>query len=128
RLSGALLWSRRLYDYRFYFDEIHNVEGDIIESGVHWGYGILAFLQLTGNSKNRKIFGFDSFSGHSSPVAQDYSGGSYVNLASSFAVSQNDVWKTLELGTGESKENLQKRVELISGWIQETMPNFQKKA
>jgi len=47
RFSGATLWSRRLYDFRFYFELLHDIEGDIIESGVHWGYGILAFLHLT---------------------------------------------------------------------------------
>jgi hypothetical protein len=124
--SGATLWARRLNQMKIYFDLVEGVEGDILESGVHWGYGILIELVLGG--KNRKVFGFDSFSGHSKPHLNDYSGGDYAPLDNSFKISENDVWKTLQLGTGKKELELKSRVTLISGWIQETLPVFREKA
>jgi hypothetical protein len=121
--SGATLWARRLHQTRYYFDQLDNVEGEILESGVHWGYGIL--LELT-MSQDRKIYGFDSFAGHSRARNEDFSGGDFRPLDKSFRVSEEDVWKTLEYGTGLKKCDLSARVHLISGWIQETLPRFKE--
>jgi len=112
--------------FRYFYDKIKDVNGCVVESGVHWGYGILAHLFYAngGGYPIRKIIGFDSFDGHSAPTEKDRSGGSYVNLGSSFKISQDDVWKTLLHGTGFDKEVLQEKVQLIPGWLQETMPEF----
>jgi len=124
--SGATMWARRLNQMNFFYQQVKALEGGVIESGVHWGYGIL--LHWTANAliggPKRSIYGFDSFRGHSAPVEGDFAGGSYQPLDSAFAITQDDVWKTLVLGTGERKEDLQKRIELIAGWMQETMPAF----
>ncbi len=125
--SGATLWARRLNSTRYFFDLIRDVEGDIVESGVHWGYGILIELTLADGS-NRRIYGFDSFAGHSRPHAHDLRGSRWRPLDSSFKVSEGDVWKTLELGTGSSRAELAARVELVHGWLQETMPEFERRA
>lgn len=95
----------------------------MVESGVHWGYGILIHFSLSFDG-NRKIYGFDSFQGHSVATTKDKSGGQYQALDNSFAVSQEDVWRTLELGTGLKREMLQDKVALIPGWIQQSMPHF----
>ena len=125
--SGATLFSHRIHTFRYFYDKILNVDGCVVESGVHWGYGILAHLFYTGGGyPSRNIIGFDSFDGHSSPNEKDKSGGSYVNLGSSFKTSQNDVWKTLQYGTGLQLEVLKSNVELIPGWLQDTMPVFKK--
>jgi len=121
--SGATLFARRLNDTRFFHDIVKDVDGVVVESGVHWGYGILIHLTL---SKRRIIYGFDSFAGHSLPTKKDKAGGSYRSLDSSFAVSEADVWKTLLLGLGKGKEQLEPRVKLINGWIQDTMLKFSK--
>src|ERR1700716_1282268 len=65
RFSGATLWSRRLFQLRHYFKMIENVEGDVIESGVQWGYGVLAHVHLIIEGRFRKVYAFDSFQGHS---------------------------------------------------------------
>ncbi|MGA2079040.1 MAG: TylF/MycF/NovP-related O-methyltransferase [Holophaga sp.] len=124
-LSGATQWSRRLVNMRQLFNLIEKVEGDIWESGVHWGYGILMEWILSGS--RRKIYGFDSFLGHSTPHANDRAGGKYRPLDDSFKVSENDVWKTLELGTGRTRAELSQTIELIGGWIQETGPAFKSR-
>jgi hypothetical protein len=125
--SGATLFSRKVHIFRFFYDKILNVDGCVIESGVHWGYGILAhifYTQKGGGYPSRNIIGFDSFEGHSAPNEKDKSGGSYINLGSSFKIYQNDVWKTLLYGTGFDLEMLQANIKLISGWLQDTMPVF----
>lgn len=124
--SGATLWARRLNQTRIFFDLIADVQGDIIESGVHWGYGILIEITLSG--VDRRIYGFDSFLGHSSPHENDYSGGKFRPFDDSFRIDEGDVWKTLELGTGWTQARLKSRVQLVSGWIQETMPAFERRA
>lgn len=125
--SGATLWARRLNQMRPYVEMVRNVEGGFIESGVHWGYGILIFITLTANT-GRKIYGFDSFAGHSKPHEKDASGGKYQPLDNSFKVAEVDVWKTLELGTGRQRKELESSVELINGWIQDTLPLFSEVA
>jgi hypothetical protein len=125
--SGACLWARRLNSMKYFFDLIGGVEGDIVESGVHWGYGILIELTLSSET-DRKIFGFDSFAGHSRPHANDLRGAKWRPLDSSFKVSEQDVWRTLQLGTGKDQDQLAARVELIHGWVQDTMPEFERRA
>ena len=119
--SGATLWARRQKDMKYYFDILQGVKGGVVESGVHWGYGILIELSL---DEDREIYGFDSFKGHSKPTNNDKSGGNYQALDSSFSITENDVWKTLELGTGTTKKELKSRVTLVPGWIQESMAGY----
>lgn len=127
RFSGATLWARRLNGLKFYLDKTRDVEGIIVEGGVHWGYGILIEWTLT-SEQNTLIIGFDSFAGHSSPDSKDYSGNAYSPLDDSFKTSPSDVWKTLEYGTGLKKDILEKRIKLIDGWLQDTMPKFKNDA
>jgi O-methyltransferase len=121
--SGATTWSRRLLAIEEALDMVEGVEGAIVESGVHWGYGILAMLHAT-RKNPRHIYGFDSFEGHSAPTAADRSGGRFIVLGNSFATTQDDVWRTLELGMGRPASELKEHVTLIKGWMQETVPVF----
>ena len=105
--SGATLYSRRLIRMKHFFSLISKVEGDIVESGVHWGYGIL--MEFTLLNEYRKIYGFDSFKGHSKPAKEDFSGGGYQPLDSSFKITQEDVWKTLTMGTEKNVSYLKKK-------------------
>ena len=124
--SGATTFSRKVNMFRYFYDKTLGVDGCIVESGVHWGYGILAHLIYSGGGGYpiRNIIGFDSFEGHSEPNEKDKSGGKYINLGSSFKISQNDVWKTLIDGTGLDLKVIQNQVTLVPGWLQDTMPVF----
>lgn len=129
RFSGATLWARKLYQLRPFFRQVHGVQGDVVESGVHWGYGVLAFLNLIEEAPPcRRIYGFDSFQGHSAPTPEDTAGDGHTELFDSFRVSEGDVWKTLMLGTGLARTDLETRVELIPGWLQSTMPAFRSRS
>ena len=104
---------------------IADVEGDVVEAGVHWGYGLLNHLLFTSKPyKTRMIYAFDSFSGHSLPTKEDKSSTNFIDLTNSFVISKEDVYKTLNNGTEFSKEDINKRIKLIAGWAQDTMPNF----
>lgn len=101
------------------------MRGDIIECGVHWGYGLLIHFHLIrALGEDRHIFGFDSFMGHSPATARDKTGGAFKDLSNLFAVSQDQVWRTLELGTGCSREELGATITLVPGWFDQTMPTF----
>ena len=124
--SGATTFSRKVFMFRYFYDKIKDVDGCVIESGVSWGYGILAHLYYSrwAGYPSRNIIGFDSFDGHSKPNEKDKSGGKYIVLGSSFKISKNDVWNTLINSTGLDLEALQNRVTFVPGWIQDTMPVF----
>jgi hypothetical protein len=122
---GAIMFSRKLAQLDFFYNLIRDVDGDVVESGIWWGYGLLAHLRLVrAGTKTRSIIGFDSFQGHSKPHAKDFVGGHFANPGTAFAVSEADVWKTLTMGTEDSIEQLRRWVTIIPGWLQETMPAF----
>jgi hypothetical protein len=127
--SGATLWARRLNQQNFFYQKIRHLDGAIVESGVHWGYGILIHWTASNviGGQQRHIYGFDSFQGHSKPTTEDMAGGNYQPLDDAFAITQDDVWKTMTLGTDIPKEELMKQITLVPGWMQETMPAFLKK-
>lgn len=125
--AGVPMWSRRLWDLQGMFDMVEDIDGAFVESGVHWGYGLLAMLHATRRNP-RDIYGFDSFAGHSEATPQDRAGGRFINHGSSFTVGEGDVWRTLELGTGLTPAQLRSRVTLISGWMQDTMSSFARGA
>lgn len=123
--SGAVTQSRKNFIFKPFYDMIADVEGDVVEAGVHWGYGLLNHLLFTSKPyKTRMIYGFDSFAGHSKPTKEDKSGSNFLNLTDSFSTTKEDVYKTLLNGTEFSKEDINKRIKLIAGWAQDTMPNF----
>jgi hypothetical protein len=122
---GAIMFSRKLAQFDYFYDKIQSVEGDVIESGIWWGYGLLAHLRFArqGNIK-RNIIGFDSFQGHSTPHKKDLKGGKFAHPGTAFAITEIDVWKTLSMGTEQTVDKLRESVSIVSGWMQETMPQF----
>ncbi|MDQ3232309.1 MAG: TylF/MycF family methyltransferase, partial [Pseudobdellovibrionaceae bacterium] len=123
---GATLFSRKVHQFEYFYDKIANIEGDVIESGVWWGYGILSHLMFCRGYRGltRKIYGFDSFQGHSEADVKDMEGREFDNPGSTFQVAESDVWQTLKLGTNLGEADLRKHVTLIAGWLHETLPRF----
>lgn len=55
---------KKMLCFQRMFEIIKNVEGDVVECGVAAGYSLLQLSILVAEeSKNRKIYGFDSFEG-----------------------------------------------------------------
>ena len=115
--SGSLVFSRRIFQTNELLKELKNIEGDILEGGVHWGYGLLIELILT----NKHIYAFDSFEGHSSPKKNDKNSSLFINFGNSFKVSKEDAIKTILLGSNINEDELASRVTFYEGWINETI-------
>ena len=110
-----------------FYDIIAEIDGDVIEAGIHWGYGLLSHLHFTTNPyKKRIIYAFDSFKGHSNPNKKDKSGGKFINFGSSFAITKDDVYLTLDYGTEYTRDELNSRIKIIDGWAQDTMTRPKK--
>jgi len=122
--TGATTFSRKIFIFNKFYSMIEDVEGDVIEAGVHWGYGLLAHLGNIESVKTRKIYAFDSFEGHSRATKQDRSGKAFKNLDNSFKISEDDVYMTLLNGTEYTKEQINSKIKFVKGWAQETMPVF----
>jgi hypothetical protein len=105
--------------------EVIDVPGDFAECGVFYGHGVLAMLHETRYSRiHRHIWAFDSFSGHPPQAAADTSTLQAEALEDYWRVTQDDVWRTLELGTDDPPAVLREQVTLVPGWFSETMPGF----
>jgi hypothetical protein len=118
--SGALVLSRRMFQTKEFLDAISDVEGDIFEGGIHWGYGLTIELLLS----EKKIYAFDSFEGHSKATVYDKNSKSWKPFDSSFAVTKKDAVKTILLGTNLSIEEVDKRIVFYEGWVNETIPKW----
>lgn len=52
----------RFFNFKDLYDKIENIEGDIVETGVAFGYSLIVFgILAKQEGKGRKIIGFDSF-------------------------------------------------------------------
>ncbi len=118
--NGSLVLSRRMFQTKEFLNAVSNIEGDIVEGGVHWGYGLIIELLLS----QKKIHAFDSFQGHSEPTLDDKSSKSWKPLDNSFRVSKDDALKTILLGTNFSYGEINNRINFYEGWIDETMPKW----
>lgn len=118
---GSALLSRKILQFKTYYNAVHDIDGDVVEAGIHWGYGLVAHLH--NDNANRKIFAFDSFEGHSSAHENDKKSSNWFNLSSLFKVSIEDVHKTLNF-SGFPLEVYKDKIVFIAGWAQSTMPQF----
>ena len=109
------------------------VQGNIVECGVHHGGGLMTWAKLSSIYEpinyHRKIIGFDTFSGF--PDVHKFDKGNIHAKVGSFDETSNyDVYKELNSVIGEyDKErfisNINK-IELIKGDVKNTIPQFLK--
>ena len=116
---------RRLFHYEMFMKTI-SISGNIVECGVASG-GTLAFFKNLQKEFNcsRKIWGFDSFEGFSSPNSKDGSffSSSYENYNKKYSkftlgwVKQN----LIDLGAQNSDDD---DISLIKGWIPDSLEYY----
>lgn len=82
------------------------LNGIILETGVFRGVSI---NRIAKKLRDRKIYGFDSFIG----LSEDWTG---INAPKGIAFDRKGI-----------APNVEKNVELISGWVEDTVPNFLQK-
>lgn len=112
------------------FQEVINVHGSVIECGVAYGGGLMAFAQLSAilepTNYTRKIIGFDTFSGFPGLHEKDETGHDVAHHEKGAMATHADeeLLKCIELfDLNRSLGHLEK-IELVKGDICETAPKY----
>jgi hypothetical protein len=113
------------------FQRVLNVHGSIVECGVLFGGGVMAFAQLSAIfepvNHQRKIVGFDTFSGFAGLDAADASGRSSHLVPGGLAVdSYEDLGAAIKLFDQNRFLGHIDKVELVRGDVRETVPAYIK--
>lgn len=113
------------------FKKILHINGSIVECGVLFGGGIMAFAQLSAIfepvNHTRKIIGFDTFSGFSSLTKQDEGSTSHFARKGGLAVdSFKDLQESVALYDSNRFLNHIPKVDLIKGNVTYTIPKYLK--
>jgi hypothetical protein len=127
--SPNLYMDRRLFAQTIakikIFEMSKNVQGSIIECGVHRGNSLMLFMHLCSVyspvSFNKKIIGFDSFEGFADISAEDPDG---IWLWDMGVVSYQELAEWISI---QQRNNLiphVDRIELVKGLAQETIPQY----
>ncbi len=115
----------RLVNFQFMLERIDDIQGDIVECGVSTGHGILYFALLCElTQKNRKIWGFDSFSGFPPPTEADRkSDGWFQKAQHDYASEPEIVLKVLADGR-VSSDFVNRSIRLVRGYFDETLQQY----
>ena len=112
------------------FKHILNVHGSIIECGVLFGGGLMTWAQLSTIlepiNHQRKIIGFDTFSGFTSVVEEDKTARASEHAkAGGLALdSFQDLKDCIQLYDMNRPLNHIEKVKIVKGDIKETVPKF----
>jgi hypothetical protein len=113
------------------FKKILHVPGSIIECGILFGGGLMAFAQLTAIFEHtnllRKIIGFDTFSGFPKLSRYDKSTSEFAHKGGYGIDSYEDLKKCIELYDANRFLNHISNIELVKGDAVKTIPKFIKK-
>ncbi len=107
--------------------------GDIIEFGCRWGQNISLFLNFRGiyepYNMQKKIIGFDTFSGFPSTSKQDKKGNKKLAKSGGFSTSlkyENYLSQILDYHASESQAGHFKRHEIVKGDASKTIKKYLK--
>ncbi|MCP9496609.1 MAG: class I SAM-dependent methyltransferase [Pyrinomonadaceae bacterium MAG19_C2-C3] len=111
------------------FQRILTVQGSIIECGVLFGGGLMAWAQLSAIlepvNHQRRVIGFDTFAGFSKIAKEDSSGeSSHLNVGDYAVDSYDDLLQAIKLYDANRFLNHVPKVELVRGDVIETVPQF----
>lgn len=114
------------------FKKIKNVKGSIIECGVHYGGGIMAWAKLSSAlepySIHRKVIGFDTFEGFPNLTKEDMTSVSHNELKEKGFKSHNMILTELEESISDYNNNRFlnqfEKIELIKGDANITIPKY----
>jgi hypothetical protein len=91
-----------------------NIEGSLVECGV-WKCGMLGVMSLA-NTKNRNVYGFDSFEGL--PAPQENDGNTAIGWEGTLKVSLQEACINLK--------NMGANASLIKGFFNDTLRNYKQ--
>ena len=114
------------------FKKVLNIQGSIIECGVNYGGGLMAFAQFSAIfepvNNQRKIIGFDTFSGFTELSKKDKGSTSEFAKKGGFGVNTyDDILKAIKLYDSNRFLNHMSKVELVKGDAVKTIPKYLKK-
>lgn len=122
-----------LYKYEL-FKLVQNVHGSIVECGVHFAGGTMAFAQISSilepYNYQRRIIGFDTFSGFPEVTDEDHTTERGKNAAyvGAFNVDESnierDIHKSVELYDLNRPLGHVNKVSFVKGDINQTLPNY----
>jgi len=111
-----------------------DITGDVIEFGCRWGQNLSLFMNFRGiyepYNLQKKIIGFDTFSGFPSVSKHEKKGNKKISTVGSFSTTKlyEDVLsKILEYHAFESPADHIKRHDLVKGDASKTIKNYLKK-
>ena len=113
------------------FKKILHLQGSIVECGVFFGVGIMAFAQLSSIfepvNNSRKIIGFDTFEGFPNLSKKDLLSESTLLKKGGFnANSYEDLQKCISLYDSNRFIGHMPKIELIKGDATKTIPKYLK--
>lgn len=113
------------------FKKILNVHGSILECGVFLGGGLMTFAQISSIlepiNHQRKIIGFDTFSGFETLSSKDhYSTSSFAKKGGLKINSYADLKECISIYDSNRFLNHIPKVELVKGNITKTLPQYLK--
>lgn len=112
------------------FQEIVDVPGSIVECGVLYGQGLFSFAQFSSIYEpvhyNRKIIGFDTFSGFEELDEKDTktSPSEHMEQGGFCADSYEELNKAVELFDMNRTLGHIPKIELVKGDVQDTIPTY----
>ena len=111
------------------FKRVLNVQGSVIECGVHMGKGLMTWAKLSAIleplNHQRRIFGFDTFAGFPSLSEKDGTGTSTFCVEGGLAAgSYDDLLACIDLYDANRMLGQIPKVELVKGDASETIPHF----
>lgn len=100
---------------------VENVEGDIVECGVGWGYSLYSIcnsLQMLNSTK--KIWGYDSFEGLPTPAVEDEPSRKNVKIVQGdLNFSEKYVIGRLTV-SGLSQEYIDSNIKFVKGYFEDS--------
>lgn len=113
------------------FKKVLNIQGSVIECGVYLGGGLMTFAQLSAIlepvNHQRKIIGFDTFSGFTDLSKEDEKGESAHARKGGFTADKRayeDLKRCIELYDSNRFISHIPKVFLVKGDIRETLPKY----
>ncbi|MFH1642778.1 MAG: TylF/MycF/NovP-related O-methyltransferase [Nanoarchaeota archaeon] len=111
------------------FKKILDIQGSIIECGVYLGGGLMTFAQISAIlepvNHQRKIIGFDTFSGFTEISKEDENGKSVNLKKGGYAMdSYDDLINCVKLYDSNRFLNHINKVSLVKGDIKKTLPLY----
>ncbi len=112
------------------FKRILTVKGSIIECGVYQGFGLMAWANMSAvlepANLMRRIYGFDTFKGHSTVTKKDSSTMMETRKGQLSADSYNELLELLKIYDSNRFLGHISKVQLIKGDATKTIPKFLK--